>query len=139
MNLEEEDTCICFQKSEKSCRFGYSFRKYRSKETVYSEWALQNLTKQASKQKKANKMEEEINTFSEEKNCYFFCLHCSCLSLIDLQSNFLKIELPIGRLIADKSEKKMYWFSNTMVFSANKLFNSHCYFSGKCDRFVKRS
>ena len=37
MNLEEEDTCICFQKSEKSCRFGYSSRKYRSKETVYTE------------------------------------------------------------------------------------------------------
>ena len=135
MNLEEEDTCICFQKSEKSCRFGYS-KKYRSKETVYTEWALQNLTKQASKQKKANKMEEHS---PRKKNCYFFCLHCSCLSLIDLQSNFLKIELLIGRLIAGKSEKKMYWFSNTMVFPANKLFNSHCYFAGKCDRFVKRS
>ena len=72
MNLEEEDTCICFQKSEKSCRFGYSSRKCRSKETVYTEWALQNLTKQASKQNKANKMEEEINTFSEEKKMLLF-------------------------------------------------------------------
>ena len=72
MNLEEEDTCICFQKSEKSCRFGYSSRKYRSKEAVYSEWALQNLTKQASKQNKANKMEEEINTFSKEKKLLLF-------------------------------------------------------------------
>ena len=61
-----------------------------------------------SKQNKANKMEEEINTFSEEKKLLLFCLHCSCLSLIYLQSNFLKIELLIGRLIAGKSEKKMY-------------------------------
>ena len=72
MNFEEEDTCICFQKSEKSCRFGYSSRKYRSKETVYTEWALQNLTKQASKQNKANKMEEKINTYSEEKKLLLF-------------------------------------------------------------------
>ena len=72
MNLEEEDTCICFQKSEKSCRFGNSSRKYRSKETVYTEWSLQNLTKQASKQSKTNKMEEEINTFSEEKKLLLF-------------------------------------------------------------------